>query len=191
MSNCKANNNTKYRHFLILCLLLSGCANRDLVRDNNELPDPAIQSTSTAAPQLKQYFDPKIHYIFFDKNQARFKDSYANELLIVFDELKKLKNSCIEVYGYDSLDKDYNSTKKLADTRAEWTRRCLLGEGVDSQYIKIVEGKEPVRLPKKPSVEDIRQARRVEVHVVPCDDAEFKLKTKSPTIDRDNPFKYK
>jgi outer membrane protein OmpA-like peptidoglycan-associated protein len=195
MSNCKFNYiNSIHALLVFVVLLLSGCINKGMNNVRAEVEENTPQSSALPKDVVNkqtQYFDPKVHYIYFNKKETRFNDSYASELLIVFDELKKFKNSCVEIYGYDSIDKDYKSSKKLAVQRAEWTKRCLLGEGVDVQYIKIVQGMEPVKLPKKAPAADIRQSRRVEVHVLPCDDAEFKLKNKSPNIDQDNPFKYK
>lgn len=180
----------------VVTAIFSGCAMqggrnaKTAAEENVYQTDPVSQSNDNKNKQ-NQLFEKKVHYIFFEKNETRFDDTYSNELMIVFDELQKNKDSCVEIYGYDSADKDLKNSKKLADLRAEWIKRCLKAEGVDTRFIKIVQGMEPVKLPKKATIGDIRQSRRGEVHVVPCFDAEFKLMNKASEIDHDNPFKYK
>jgi len=194
MLNSKWNNIILCAVVVIITVSQTGCMRQGMKKTSQKLEDTTTTETrliSKNPVNKSSYFDAKIHYIFFNKKEIRFNDSYMNELLIVFNELKMLKNSCVEIYGYDSIDVDYKTSKKLADLRAEWTKRCLLSEGVDVEYIKIVKGMEPIKLNKKSSAADIHQSRRVEVHVVPCDDAAFKLKNKLSDIDPDNPFKYK
>lgn len=180
----------------VITAFFSGCASRGNRNLKAKSAENAYQLTPSSQPpenqnKQTQHFEKKVHYIFFDKKETRFNETYSNELLIVFDELQKNKDSCVEIYGYDSMDKDYNSSKKLAGLRAEWINRCLKAEGVDARFIKTVRGMEPVKLPKKATAADIRQSSRGEVHVVPCYDVGFKSMSKESELDQDNPFKYK
>ena len=180
-----------YLGIILISLDLFACKYTQ-VNKQKPKPEPLVEEEQIiprkTTTDRQQTFEPLVFRVYCGIGKVKFKNEYWDQIFLACDAFEGLDNACIQIQGYASDDGPHEYNVKLAGARAEWVKRCLLAEQIDSKYIT-VEAMGPIEIEAEADKQETAKCRRVEIHLVPCD-AQEPRGMNQPRIDPQDPFHY-
>lgn len=196
MLNIKLNNSKNhiiyfflFSFFFFACITSSPPQN-STVSGLTEITPPITEDLENVEIDSQaKFFNPIIHKVYFKFGTFDFKtEEDWNKIAIAAEEVQQLEDACVEIFGFTSNDGRYQYNLNLAKMRAQWVSKCLIGEGVPSQFIVNINAMEPLDIKSTSPGE----CRRSEIHILPCLDVKSNIipMHKEMEVDPINPFNY-